>query len=533
MDDAAMDAEELSAALLALEVNRTGDAETAHAAAVAYEKQALALGDEHLLMRARLWQAAMRVRTGDTAGVDGPLDEVMEWAVRHGDHLLQARTHILRATLGWISGDAARFLEHSLSGVELLDDAAPAVLQISHRVTLADALAYTGDMDAARLRYQRAETLARDANEWTRLVLLLNNWAYAEYKVGDFARAGHVARRMVEHAGTHGIELAPAILHTIGDIQAANGEFADAEQTLQTCIAAHEAGDVDEASDLPYYLLSLAQVQRALGATDRAQDSLDACRALCAQSDQQGLLLRVQEEQAELHAARGDFAAAFAAQKAFRTASDGLRSPSREAQVLARHVEFETAEARTAAERFREEARRDPLTGLYNRRFVDEVLPALIAADPGLTVAITDIDHFKRINDEHSHDTGDRVLVQVAKLLRNGLAMVAPDGFVARLGGEEFLLVLPATPVAVAAARLDGIRQAISMHDWQGTAGNLTVTVSVGVAGAGEASPPSTSGALSTADRNLYVAKREGRNRVVAGLPPERRPRAYRDRDVP
>ncbi|WP_412752157.1 diguanylate cyclase [Krasilnikovia sp. M28-CT-15] len=528
-----MSAEELSAALHALEVDRSLEAEAAHAAAVEYEERAAALGDEHLLMRARFWQAAMRVRFGDVAGVDRQLSEIMEWAAGRGDRLLQARTHIVFATLRWISGDAAEFLEHSLSGVELLDDTAPAVLQISHRVTLADALAFTGDMDAARLRYQQAENLARGAYEWTRLVLLLNNWAYAEYKIGDFARAGQVAHRMVDHAATHGIELAPPLLHTIGDIQAANGEYAEAERTLQTCIARHRAGDVDEASDLAYYLLSLARVQRGLGAPDRAQASLDACRALCAQSDQQGLLVRVHEEQAELHAARGDFAAAYAAQQAFRTASDGLRSPSREAQVLARHGEFETAEARTAAERFREEARRDPLTGLHNRRYVDEVLPALIATDPGTAVAITDIDHFKRINDELSHDTGDQVLVQVAKLLENGLAMVAPDGFVARLGGEEFLLVLPATPVAVAAAWLDGIRQAVSEHDWQGVTGGRTVTVSVGVAAAAETSPPSASGALSTADRNLYAAKHEGRNRVVAGLPPERRPRAYRDRDMP
>ncbi|BFU44041.1 diguanylate cyclase [Krasilnikovia sp. MM14-A1004] len=532
MDEIEMGAEDLSAALLALEVDRTRAAEDAHADAVAYEKRALALGDERLVMRARLWQAAMRVRMGDLA-VNPQLDEVMEWAARHGDRLLQARTHIVWATVRWISGDAAKFLEHSLSGVELLDDTAPAVLQISHRVTLADALAFTGDMTAARLRYEQAEKLAQKASEWNRLMLLLNNWAYAEYEVGDFARAGHVARRMVEHAETHGIELVPGLLHTIGDIQSANGEYAEAERTLQTCIARNGAGEVDEANDLPYYLLSLAQVQRRLGATDRAQDSLDACRELCARYDHEGLLVRVQEEQAELHAARGEFAAAYAAQKAFRTASEGLRSASREAQVLARHGEFETAEARTEAERFREEARRDPLTGLRNRRYVDEELSALIAADPGLTVAITDIDHFKKINDELSHDTGDQVLVQVAKLLEDGLARVAPDGFVARLGGEEFLLVLPATPVAAAAARLDGIRQAISDHDWQGITGGRRVTVSVGVAGAGETSPPSPSGAMSTADRNLYVAKREGRNRVVAGLPPERRPRAYRDCDVP
>ena len=176
---------------------------------------------------------------------------------------------------------------------------------------------------------------------------------------------------------------------------------------------------------------------------------------------------------------------------------------------------------------------RDPLTGLRNRRYVDEELPALIAADPDLTVAIADIDHFKRINDELSHDVGDQVLVQVAKLLDTELAAVAPDGFAARLGGEEFLLVLPATPVTLAATQLDGIRRAISDHDWHGTTNGLPVTVSIGVAGVSETTPRSQAAALATADRNLYAAKHAGRNRVVAGTAPEPRPRAYRDRDAP
>ena len=88
---------------------------------------------------------------------------------------------------------------------------------------------------------------------------------------------------------------------------------------------------------------------------------------------------------------------------------------------------FETAEAREEAEHFREQARRDPLTGLRNRRYVDEELPALIAAGGELTVAIVDLDHFKWVNDRLSHDVGDQVLVLVAKLLETELAAIVPD----------------------------------------------------------------------------------------------------------
>jgi diguanylate cyclase (GGDEF)-like protein len=190
---------------------------------------------------------------------------------------------------------------------------------------------------------------------------------------------------------------------------------------------------------------------------------------------------------------------------------------------------FETAEARQEAERFREQARRDPLTGLRNRRYVDEQLPGLVAGGGELTLAIVDLDHFKRVNDQLSHDVGDQVLVLVAKLLETELAAVAPDGFAARMGGEEFLLVLPGIPVLTATGRLDAIRRAIRSYDWVDVTHGLPVTVSIGVAGLTEDPAAGQSGLLSTADRNLYVAKHAGRDRVVAGAPRDARARSYRD----
>src|SRR5699024_2976727 len=135
------------------------------------------------------------------------------------------------------------------------------------------------------------------------------------------------------------------------------------------------------------------------------------------------------------------------------------------------------------AERFREQARRDPLTGLRNRRYVDEQLPGLIEGDPELTVAIVDLDHFKRVNHLLSHDVGDQVLVQVAKLLETELAAICPAGFAARLGGEEFLLIMPASPVAVAARRVDGIRRTVRDFDWTEITHHVPVTISIGLAG--------------------------------------------------
>jgi diguanylate cyclase (GGDEF)-like protein len=240
------------------------------------------------------------------------------------------------------------------------------------------------------------------------------------------------------------------------------------------------------------------------------------------------VLVRVHQEQAELHAARGEFAEAFAVHKIFFSAHNALHSTQREAQARTRQAMFETTEARQEAERFREQARRDPLTGLRNRRFLDEELPDLIDAGGPLTVAIVDLDHFKRINDQLSHDVGDQVLVLVAKLLETELAAVSPDGFVARMGGEEFLMVLPGTDVPTATAQLDGVRRAISGYAWAELTRGLPVTVSIGVAGLQHVPSPTQANLLSTADRHLYVAKRAGRDRVVCDTPRETRDRVYR-----
>ncbi|GAB1691139.1 diguanylate cyclase [Krasilnikovia sp. M28-CT-15] len=533
MDGSATSAEELSAALLALEDHYGGDAEGGYAAAVECERRAATLRDEGLLARARLCRTIMLQRIGDVAGATRQVHGIHEWAVRHGDRRLQARVHLAWANIEQLSGDAAKFLEHALSAVELLDETATPYMQIMHRTRLADALALNGEMDAARLRYRQAETLARELRQWERLTMVLNNWAYAEYDAADFLRAREIAHRMQHHAAAHGLDLHATELDTIGVIQIENGEYAQAEQTMQKCIAQQEAGQRDVADDLADYLLTLARAQRGLGATDRAQVSLDASRALCIERDLHAVLVRVHREQAELHAARGEHAEAFATLKSFFAAQETLLARQEQDTALTRHARFETAEAREEADRFREQARRDPLTGLRNRRYVDEELPALIAADPDLSVGIVDIDHFKQINDQLSHDTGDQVLAQVAKLLDTGLAAVLPEGITARLGGEEFLLVLPATPVILAARQLEGIRRAVSEHDWHDMTRGLPVTVSIGVAGVGETSPRSQASVLSTADRNLYAAKRAGRNRVVAGTEPEPRPRAYRDRGTP
>jgi two-component system cell cycle response regulator len=159
---------------------------------------------------------------------------------------------------------------------------------------------------------------------------------------------------------------------------------------------------------------------------------------------------------------------------------------------------------------------RDPLTGPYNRRFVDSELPVLLqrAAETGtpLSVAVLDLDHFKRINDTCSHEAGDRVLQQVADMMTARARMIGA-AFGARLGGEEFLFVMPGVDGPDAVAEMTGLCQTIRRHDWRPITGDLPVTTSVGVS----ISPRghgTVADMLREADTFLYQSKADGRNRI-------------------
>lgn len=182
---------------------------------------------------------------------------------------------------------------------------------------------------------------------------------------------------------------------------------------------------------------------------------------------------------------------------------------------LEKLVEERTEELRVQAEKFERQATHDKLTRLPNRRHADTYLlqQVKLAHRTGRTdaVALADVDHFKRINDDYSHAVGDRVLQRVAQLLGEGCRNT---DFVARYGGEEFLLYFPDTQADRALQVCSQLRRTVEAADWSDIAVGLGVTISFGVAESGDSSRYVT--LLNEADERLYRAKREGRNRVIA-----------------
>jgi two-component system cell cycle response regulator len=159
----------------------------------------------------------------------------------------------------------------------------------------------------------------------------------------------------------------------------------------------------------------------------------------------------------------------------------------------------------------------DGLTGLFNRRYMETHLRTLVeqsvARNKPITVLVLDIDYFKAINDSFGHDAGDDVLREFALRMRKATRNI---DLACRYGGEEFVIVMPETDMAVATVVAERLRRRIASEPFaiQQGARHLEVTISIGIA-ALSSDGDNAASILKRADQALYRAKRDGRNRVV------------------
>jgi len=212
-------------------------------------------------------------------------------------------------------------------------------------------------------------------------------------------------------------------------------------------------------------------------------------------------------------------------------ASDYLVKPFSKEELLARinvHIERSKANRelratikllKEANEKIEKLSILDPLTGCYNRGYLNrqilmEIKRSVRYAKP-CSIILTDIDHFKQVNDTYGHQAGDSVLIHFVKNLQHVIR--SGCDWIARYGGEEFLIVLPETTVADAEIVAEKLRITVSSQPIQHDDVQVRITASFGVTGFGPAQSESISleALLKTTDDNLYRAKREGRNRVI------------------
>ncbi|TCK08730.1 GGDEF domain-containing protein [Marinobacterium mangrovicola] len=179
-------------------------------------------------------------------------------------------------------------------------------------------------------------------------------------------------------------------------------------------------------------------------------------------------------------------------------------------------MEMKTEYFRKSAEDAHMKSMTDPLTGLPNRlayeRELEKEMERFKRYDTPFSLCVADLDYFKTINDKYGHLAGDKVLRLIARVLRSNLRGV---DFVARIGGEEFVIILPSTDGESARQAAENIRQAVEQSPFNFQGSPVQVSISLGIA---QVQPDDDIETLfGRADSNVYMAKREGRNQVRFG----------------
>lgn len=229
--------------------------------------------------------------------------------------------------------------------------------------------------------------------------------------------------------------------------------------------------------------------------------------------------VRSRETLAATYARAGRYREAFETQLTVTRGVEALYRDYHQQRALVTHIEQHAREAEVRAQALAEAALQDPLTGAPNRTLAMQVLDQLYSSarrGQASAIALLDLDLFKGVNDTYGHLVGDAVLIETTRVLR---AALQGQELLARLGGEEFIVIFPDMTVPEAAERCARLRETLHRAPWGTVAPGLIMSGSFGVAALD--GQQDITGTLSAADLALYEAKAAGRNRVVvaaAGL---------------
>ncbi len=401
-----------------------------------------------------------------------------------------------------------------------------------------------GDVDEAFRLYHRGLEIARRGGQSELAGRILANIGDAHINLGEHERA----LPYLEEGAALLLAAGERALYGwaqwgIGRIHSERGEDDDARRCFETAVTAAEGASAlrtqaEGHAGLGTHYTKLGQAEPALHHLYRSLE-------LATRGGIKREMFKTHLALAQAHEKFGDHERALAHFKAFHevraevfdevlrakvaslTASLQLEKARHEREISQlRNVELAAAlsQLEQQAQALAWASVRDSLTGIYNRRYLDQRLPEELAAcrqsGRPLTVAIADVDHFKQINDHLSHAVGDRTLKAVAEEMGR---LLRGSDLVARYGGEEFVLVFPGTELAEAVAVCERLRHDIETRDWAALHPRLKVTASFGVAtagdGAGADELPDWERVLVAADEQLYRAKLAGRNRVCCQNP--------------
>ena len=518
------------------------------------QEAARALDDRAALGRCLVVQAACRLHLGQYEHALSRALAAQNESEAAGDRAALPAVHAVLGAVHFWLGDHAIALEHHYRSLRLSEETGDRAEEAAALRAIGAVYGHTGDSDKAVDYFLRALKLHGRAGDQPGEAGCLADLGEvydgmgAEDKARDYyEKAGELQAACGDRRGLgHTCRLLGFLALRLGDPAAAQEAFTRALDL---------AREFTDGRGEILARAALARMQSARGRHAEAIDTLGEALAQATASGSKALLSEVQLALSEVHEAAGETAAALRHHRKYhrlkleldsenavqrtralqvrleveRTARDNidfhrknaqLEEATRKLQNLIQTLNSVNEQKTLLLQQLRDQkavldklAREDALTGVYNRRHLGPHLEQEFArarrfARP-LSVAMVDLDHFKAINDRYSHLVGDEVLKLVALIFQRSLRQI---DLVARFGGEEFVLVLPETPVESAVVLCEKIRAAVEGHPWHDINPSLQVTLSIGVAG--DMSLSNHEKLLALADARLYEAKLAGRNRV-------------------
>ncbi|GAA1639505.1 hypothetical protein GCM10009828_080020 [Actinoplanes couchii] len=524
-------------ALLTRAMVHFGHAE--HAAARELAVMAAASGDQNLRARALTLLVRCHQMLDEQVEALALARDALEvcWAI--GDTASEAIVHATVARILLITSDPVSAMAEIMTALEVAEGSGDLTARMTATATAGTVYYYLEQLDHCFEFCERAAEMARMLGDEVTNGAMIDTMACANMSLAEQARAAGDETAALALSGIaqgqsrEAVEVARRNGHRRYEVTA----LGNLAESLAFCGRTEEALELldgwtqDPAQDAPSIVTHMLATHGAICLSGgRYAEAIGHLRAALAAAESKASEMTAAELLADAYERNGDLRGALDTYKIFHSLSKTVASEAAQRSGHIAVVRMETAQAKAAAEQERarvtalqhanqellRQSLEDPLTGLANRRHLDELMAGGLS---GHAILLVDVDHFKRVNDEHSHLVGDQVLRQLAVLLRDACR---DDDTVVRFGGEEFAVLLSETDLATAASVAERLRARVAAFDWTSIAAGLAVTASAGLALGDESGDPSV--VLARADERLYAAKHAGRNRVHSPSSPAEQP---------
>jgi diguanylate cyclase (GGDEF)-like protein len=506
-------------------------------------KQALELGQQALDIFKTLDDSKGQQRTLNTLGMIYAESGDLSGALRVFLH-----TQKLCETLGEVKGEAdalnniaivysylgdyVNSLESQLKSLALSHQIGFRVGEMKSLINIAT-IYLEQDKPAEALEYLHKSLDLRSQEDPHTYAVALGNLARAYRGVGNLEQA--------LHSGSEGLQIMESLgdtasssytLNELGNINFLLGHYAQSEQHFRRSLSImKDIGDrKGEAESLLLFSKLLRKQEQSDAAISALTDALGIARDIGAQSE----IAEAHLALSTLYKNKGAFEQALSHLNDYLNVKETLSNDMSKKRFEALRVKFETEQTEKEKEIYRlrtveladanakleelsqelfRQANEDPLTGLFNRRRLEQELGRELErarrSEGRLSVMICDIDNFKQVNDRFSHQTGDFVLQRVAQLLKR---YVRGADVVARYGGEEFVILFPEASAEAAQRVCERLRENVANAPWHELHADLKITLSMGICD--DTSLVDGFAMIDQADDRLYEAKRNGKNQV-------------------